>query len=90
MHMCGYANYQDPRLACPPEEPEIPTCAECAFMRVVTARKHQDSNGFVHEMSTCVCVFDVYNAADMDELSDADLERVRPDMEACVDFKEQE
>ena len=79
----GYKDYDDPRLQ-PPEEPEGPTCGDCAYYREVT--QVQGANKFIHCIG--VCIFDVFQADTFKELDKADLVEVDPTDEPCRDYKE--
>lgn len=83
MNIPGYMNYQDPRLQ-PPEEPERETCGDCDFYRDVCSK--QKSNGIKHCIG--VCVFEVFQAKTMADLTAADLVEVDPTDEPCIEFKE--
>ena len=73
-----------PRYAQPMDiEPTGPTCGECAYYREV--RKRQQANGMVHSIGLCVC--DVYQAKDADELATAEVYEADPDEEACDDWE---
>lgn len=80
----GYKDYDDPRLQ-PPEEPEGPTCGDCAYYREVT--QVQGANKFIHCIG--VCIFDVFQADTFKELAKADLVEVDPTDEPCSDYKEE-
>lgn len=79
----GYKDYDDPRLQ-PPEEPEGPTCGDCAYYREVT--QVQGANKFIHCIG--VCIFDVFQADTFKELAEAELVEVDPADEPCRDYKE--
>ena len=79
----GYKDYDDPRLQ-PPEEPEGPTCGDCAYYREVT--QVQGANKFIHCIG--VCIFDVFQADTFKELAEAELVEVDPADEPCRDYRE--
>lgn len=79
----GYKDYDDPRLQ-PPEEPEGPTCDDCAYYREVT--QVQGANKFIHCIG--VCIFDVFQADTFKELAEAELVEVDPADEPCRGYKE--
>lgn len=79
----GYKDYDDPRLQ-PPEEPEGPTCGDCAYYREVT--QVQGANKFIHCIGACI--FDVFQADTFKELAEAELVEVDPADEPCRDYKE--
>ena len=71
----GYTSYQDPRLQ--PIERDYDTCESCRFYRELDG---------AHTAAVGLCVFDIYNAGDYDELSRAYLARVDFDDDACDDY----
>lgn len=66
--------YTIPRYAEPPQEPEYPTCGECAYYREA---RH---GGF--------CVFEIFQADTFERLAVADLAEADATDEPCRDFKE--
>lgn len=80
----GYGSYQDPRLQ-PPQEPDGPTCGDCAYYR--EAHNRQYANDVTHYV--CLCVFEVFQADTLEELSRADIVEIDPAEEPCSDFKEE-
>ena len=80
--MTGYANYQDPRLQ-PPEEPERERCGDCAYYKDVP--RTQQASGLRHFSGACV--YDVFKAKTLGDLSAASLIEVDPRDEPCSDFE---
>lgn len=63
-----------PRYAEPPQEPEYPTCGECAYFRELG---HKGA-----------CVFEIFQADTFERLAVADLAEADATDEPCRDFKE--